>query len=53
MLERGVDIRYIQECSVTPELSTIELYTQVSIRKLCAVYEAMHPAGTARRQERS
>lgn len=26
------------------ELSTTEIYTQVSIRKLCAVYEATHPA---------
>ncbi len=44
MLERGADIRYIQEMLGHAELSTTEIYTQVSIRKLCAVYEATHPA---------
>jgi integrase/recombinase XerD len=44
MLEHGADIRYIQEMLGHAELSTTEIYTQVSIRKLCAVYEATHPA---------
>ena len=52
MLEHGADIRYIQEMLGHAELSTTEIYTQVSIRKLCAVYEATHPrpplASTAR-----
>lgn len=44
MLEHGADIRYIQEMLGHAELSTTQIYTQVSIRKLCAVYEATHPA---------
>jgi integrase/recombinase XerD len=44
MLEHGADIRYIQEMLGHAELSTTEIYTQVSIRKLCAVYDATHPA---------
>ena len=44
MLEHGADIRYIQEMLGHAELSTTEIYTQVSIRKLCAVYAATHPA---------
>lgn len=43
MLEHGADIRYIQEMLGQAELST-KVHTQVSIRKLCAVYEATHPA---------
>ncbi len=31
------------------ELSTTEIYTQVSIKKLKAVHEATHPAGLRRR----
>ena len=44
MLEHGADIRYIQEMLGHAELGTTEIYTQVSIRKLCAVYAATHPA---------
>jgi integrase/recombinase XerD len=44
MLEHGADIRYIQEMLGHAELSTTQIYTQVSIRKLCAVYAATHPA---------
>jgi integrase/recombinase XerD len=44
MLEHGADIRYIQEMLGHAELGTTQIYTQVSIRKLCAVYEATHPA---------
>ena len=44
MLENGADIRYIQEMLGHAELSTTEIYTQVSVRKLCEVYLATHPA---------
>jgi len=44
MLEHGADIRYIQEMLGHAELGTTEIYTQVSIRRLCAVYAATHPA---------
>ena len=50
MLERGADIRYIQEMLGHAELSTTEIYTQVSIRKLCAVYAETHPAARLERR---
>lgn len=43
MLEGGADIRYIQEMLGHVELSTTQIYTQVSIRKLKQVHEATHP----------
>ena len=49
MLDNGADIRYIQEILGHVELSTTEIYTQVSIRKLKEVHTATHPA----RMERS
>jgi integrase/recombinase XerD len=43
MLEGGADIRYIQEMLGHVELSTTQIYTQVSIRKLKAVHTLTHP----------
>ena len=43
MLENGADIRYIQEMLGHVELSTTQIYTQVSIRKLKAVHALTHP----------
>jgi integrase/recombinase XerD len=43
MLENGADIRYIQEMLGHAELSTTQIYTQVSIRKLKQVHQATHP----------
>jgi integrase/recombinase XerD len=51
MLENGADIRYIQEMLGHAELSTTQIYTQVSIRKLKQVHEATHP-GARRAGER-
>lgn len=44
MLENGADIRFIQAILGHVELSTTEIYTQVSIKQLKAVHTATHPA---------
>lgn len=44
MLENGADIRYIQAILGHAELSTTQIYTQVSIRQLKAIHSATHPA---------
>jgi integrase/recombinase XerD len=44
MLENGADIRYIQALLGHAELSTTQIYTQVSIRKLKEIHTATHPA---------
>lgn len=49
MLEGGADIRYIQALLGHAELSTTQIYTQVSIRKLQQVHRATHPAATLER----
>lgn len=52
MLENGADIRFIQAMLGHSQLSTTEIYTQVSIKQLKAVHSATHPAqpiGTADR----
>lgn len=44
MLENGADIRYIQAMLGHADLTTTQIYTQVSIRKLQEVHAATHPA---------
>lgn len=44
MLENGADIRYIQAMLGHAQLSTTQIYTQVSIRKLQQIHELTHPA---------
>jgi len=44
MLENGADIRFIQAILGHADLSTTEIYTQVSIKQLKAVHTATHPA---------
>ena len=44
MLENGADIRFIQALLGHSELSTTQIYTQVSIVKLKAIHAATHPA---------
>ena len=48
MLENGADIRYIQAMLGHAELSTTQIYTQVSIRKLKEIHSATHPAKVRR-----
>ena len=43
MLENGADIRFIQAMLGHAELSTTQIYTQVSVRKLKAVHTLTHP----------
>ncbi len=44
MLENGADIRYIQAMLGHAQLSTTEIYTQVSIKKLQHIHAMTHPA---------
>lgn len=44
MLENGADIRYIQAILGHSDLSSTQIYTQVSIKKLKEVHTATHPA---------
>jgi integrase/recombinase XerD len=53
MLEGGADIRYIQEMLGHAQVSTTEIYTRVSIRKLKAVHTLTHPGATVDRGEQS
>jgi len=49
MLENGADIRYIQEILGHVNLSSAEIYTRVSIKKLKQVHAATHPAKLGKR----
>jgi integrase/recombinase XerD len=53
MLEGGADIRYIQAMLGHAELSTTQIYTQVSIRALQAVHSATHPGAVHSRRSPS
>jgi len=43
MLEGGADIRFIQQMLDHADISTTQIYTQVSLRQLRAIHEATHP----------
>ena len=45
-MEGGADIRYIQAMLGHADLSTTQIYTQVSIRALQAVHAATHPGAS-------
>jgi integrase/recombinase XerD len=53
MLEGGADIRYIQQMLGHAELSTTQIYTQVSIRALKAIHTATHPGATNQPRHRA
>ena len=44
MLENGADIRFIQQMLGHANLSTTQIYTEVSIQQLQRVHAASHPA---------
>jgi integrase/recombinase XerD len=48
MLENGADIRFIQQMLGHADLSTTQIYTQVSIRQLKEIHRATHPARLSR-----
>lgn len=50
MLENGADIRHIQLILGHSVLTTTEIYTQVSIRKLKEIHALTHPARLEQRQ---
>lgn len=50
MLDNGADIRFIQAMLGHSDLSTTQIYTQVSIEKLREIHTATHPAKVRDRQ---
>lgn len=51
MLENGADIRFIQAMLGHADLSTTQIYTQVSIDKLREIHTATHPASREEKAE--
>lgn len=51
MLENGADVRYLQTMLGHAKLTTTEIYTRVSIKKLKQVHDATHPARWPEREE--
>jgi integrase/recombinase XerD len=49
MLERGADIRYVQEMLGHASIETTQFYTKVSIRQLKEIHTATHPAAKLER----
>ena len=51
MLDNGADIRFIQVMLGHSELTTTEIYTQVSIVKLKEIHTRTHPARLRKRDD--
>ncbi len=52
MLENGADIRFIQEMLGHADVSTTQIYTQVSIRQLKEIHSATHPGAKLEKKDR-
>jgi integrase/recombinase XerD len=52
MHDNGADIRFIQAILGHADLSTTQIYTQVSIRKLKEIHALTHPADRAREKQK-
>jgi len=56
MLDAGADVRHLQENLGHKSLATTQIYTHVSIGKLCQVHARTHPGrllrGTSRQRRR-
>jgi integrase/recombinase XerD len=50
MLENGADVRYVQEMLGHVSLSTTQIYTRVSIKKLQQIHAMTHPAARLERR---
>uniref|UniRef100_UPI003D0C3353 tyrosine-type recombinase/integrase n=1 Tax=Shewanella sp. TaxID=50422 RepID=UPI003D0C3353 len=53
MLENGADIRFIQMILGHSTLTTTEIYTQVSIKKLKEIHTLTHPARSERHSDKA
>ena len=53
MLENGADIRYIQQMLGHADLSSTQIYTQVSIRQLQQIHAATHPGAMLEKAQAS
>lgn len=53
MLDNGADIRFIQVMLGHSNISSTQIYTQVSMRQLQQIHEATHPAKMGRSQKAS
>lgn len=50
MLESGTDVRMLQELLGHARITTTQIYTQVSIKKLKEIHTALHPGGKLERR---
>ena len=53
MLEGGADIRYIQQMLGHSDISSTQVYTQVSLRALQAIHTATHPGAPNQPRQRA
>jgi integrase/recombinase XerD len=53
MLENGADIRFIQAMLGHVKLTTTEIYTHISVRKLKEIHTATHPSAKLEAPKRS
>ena len=51
MLDRGADLRYVQQMLGHADVSSTQIYTHVSITALAAVHARTHPGITTGNRE--